>query len=284
MTQELMRMVTDRHALALPDAFIRGDVERLDASTTALESFARSVPLEPVRLVIDEAIRRFDPENPTSRSESDGWLAPRVHASLRLTPREAADPAVWRHLSLFIAPDYVRWRFRDSPVDRFLGSINKHALARLWWGAEFTRNGADYSLVRPAFLVQDIPNSWQFRLFHNRPVAIAVVEIVDRAARAGLPDLGRRANRLLQAANVAARTTVLDVVAPYDGPDPVALGDWIGEEPDASTMLDELPRGPDEEAVPRASVEGATSFLRRVSAPFPQLAELFEPNAQARAA
>lgn len=41
----------------------------------------------------------FDEE----RTRADAWLAPRLHATLRLTRQEAADRRLWNHLALAVA-------------------------------------------------------------------------------------------------------------------------------------------------------------------------------------
>ena len=142
--------------------------------TKYLKDFARSVDLEPFRTIVEKAMERFAAD-PTA---SDSWLAPRVHATLRLTRREAADPRVWDYLAVIVAPDYVRWRWGGADgtqpkAARFVGPEYKQALARLWWGAEMTRNARDYTWTKVLFANQDFQNSWaRLDLFHHRPASI----------------------------------------------------------------------------------------------------------------
>lgn len=63
--------------------------------------------LEPIRDLVDDALFEFRDETP---SRADAWLAPRLHATLRLTRAEAADRALWNYLAFAVAPDYVVWR------------------------------------------------------------------------------------------------------------------------------------------------------------------------------
>lgn len=63
--------------------------------------------LAPVRDLIDDAMYKFREDRPTG---ADAWLAPRLHAALRLSRREAADRRIWNYLALGVAPDYVVWR------------------------------------------------------------------------------------------------------------------------------------------------------------------------------
>ena len=97
----------------------------------------RPVSLEPLKAVLEVARKRY----PTKPSESDGWLAPRVHATLRLTRREAADRRLWAYLNVAAFPDHVRWRWLDPddqntpvPIERFLGEDSTNQIGRLWWG------------------------------------------------------------------------------------------------------------------------------------------------------
>src|SRR2546421_52592 len=63
----------------------------------------RKVSLEPLQAILKEGEKRYS----TKRSESDGWLAPRVHATLRLTRREAADRRLCVYLNVAVFPDHV---------------------------------------------------------------------------------------------------------------------------------------------------------------------------------
>src|SRR6202035_2382304 len=80
----------------LTDDFRRqngGHIEVAEFVVPDLE-LGRSVDLEPLRAVIAEAMSRFE----FAPVKSDAWLGPRVHATLRLTRREAADKRVWAYL------------------------------------------------------------------------------------------------------------------------------------------------------------------------------------------
>src|SRR5947208_2330355 len=64
---------------------------------------------EHVANVASKAMEKF---SANKREESDRWLAPRVHATLRLTRREAGDPGVWNCLAVTVLEEYVRWRWQ----------------------------------------------------------------------------------------------------------------------------------------------------------------------------
>ena len=137
---------------------------------------------EGAAVVLDEARRKFT----AKPSDSDGWLAPRLHATLRLTRREAADPDLWLYLAAVRFPDYIRWRWpvaqdvkerQAAILKRYvLTNIRTQALARLWWGAELTRNGSDYADVPKLYVQNELPDSFlHYLFFRSRPAALAVV-------------------------------------------------------------------------------------------------------------
>ena len=237
--------------------------------TKHLDDFERSVELEPLRRMIAEAQTKFEGTGPET---SDGWLASRVHATLRLTRREAADQRLWTYLTVVEFPDYVRWRWGPEPaLARFAGSETNQAIARLWWGAELARNGSDYSLVETAFEAQDIPNTW-FRLdaFHHRPAAIAALQVIKGLNSQPLPNgkavkRTKKINMLATALNTSLTTTVLDAVAPWRGEDADAMREWISGDVDETLMLEELPSGPDDEPAPNAEIEAVETLLEGIA-------------------
>lgn len=200
--------------------------------------------------------------NPES---SDSWLAPRLHAALRLRRSEAADRRVWVWLAVLRYDSYVRWRWPGkngvTARKRFIGADRDNALSRLWWGAEMTRNGSDYSAAVLAFGRQDIANTWfVLDAFHNRAAALAAMRM--------LPSMGARPiNRLSTALNHFLTTIMLDSVAPLAGPDLVAVEEWIAGAPTGDELLQEdLPRGPLEDPVDESMIAAVEDLVRRVAA------------------
>lgn len=235
--------------------------------TEFIDEVPRQIDLESLGIVIDEAMRQFKDR----RDESDAWLAPRVHAALRLTRREAGDSSVWEYLSLVEFPDYVRWRFPGKPdegtaPERFIGAEYKHAIARLWWGAEQTRNGSDYSPVVQLFGWQDLQNTWlHYRAMHNRPAALAAIRFLS-TYRDGDKATSDQVNQLGPALNFTLTTTVLDAIAPDPGTDAIATEDWIsGATPEVDLLGSALPRGPDEDAVPAEAIAAVEAMLARLA-------------------
>jgi hypothetical protein len=227
----------------------------------------RDLPFEAVGRLLDEARERFGGDYVTS----DRWLAPRLHAALRLTRAEAGERHFWTWLAVEEFPEYVWWRFpgqTDDPdpakngtaLKRFLGRDRDHAFGRLWWGAELFRSGGDYSPVVKAFGMQDIPNTWlSLDAIHNAAAA--------QAALAYLPDLSSdEINALAKAMDHILTTVQLDALAPTGAPDPIATEEWIEESVEIDDLLlDDLPRGPEESPPTAELVDSADGFLRHVA-------------------
>ncbi|MFE3646292.1 DUF6339 family protein [Streptomyces sp. NPDC059152] len=217
------------------------------------------VQLHRVRDLIDDAVTRFRDERPTA---ADAWLAPRLHETLRLSRREAAEKGFWTYLALGVAPDYVVWRHRPEPKadgargrvarDKFVGPHYKQAFARLWWAAELFRNGSDYRPVVVACGNQDMLNSaLRLDLVDHRPTALALVDLMAR----GIVRTGREVNALTFAVNAAAATLMYDVIAPDVERDGEPLRDWIaGAESALPSPRNTLPEGPAEERVPEETI------------------------------
>ncbi|WP_343951472.1 DUF6339 family protein [Nonomuraea longicatena] len=226
-------------------------------------------PAGPVRELIDEAVRRHPPE---SRTAADAWLAPRLHASLRLTRAEAADRGLWNHLAMRVAPDYVFWRHRGRASRtvpsvnraRFTGLYDQQTFARLWWAAELFRDGPDYRPVVVACGNQDVLNTvLGMGMIMHRPVAQAILTLVAD----GVAKSGREVNALAQAANAAGSTLVYEALAPDSRQDPARYVDWADDH--GFLPYDSLPEGPDDGEVPRASVDTLVELFTRLFAEAP---------------
>ncbi|WP_063910162.1 DUF6339 family protein [Herbidospora yilanensis] len=211
----------------------------------------------PIRSLIDETIRRFA-EN---RTDSDAWLAPRLHATLRLTRAEASDPALWNHLAMRIAPDYVAWRFpgrghgegrlQKINRNRFVGPFDAQGFTRLWWAAELFRDGCDYTPVLTACGHQDVLNTiLGLRITLHRPTAQALLRMV----AGGVAVTSKEVNVLAQAVNAAATTLVYEALAPDSPRDHDASRDWMDDSNGVFVPFDSLPEGPDDGEAPATSV------------------------------
>ncbi|MDX3694165.1 DUF6339 family protein [Streptomyces europaeiscabiei] len=221
--------------------------------------------VEPIRSLVEDAMFEFRAD----RTRADAWLAPRLHATLRLTRREAADKRLWNHIALAVAPDYVVWRHLSEPTvnkpgrrvaaERFRGPADRQCLSRLWWAAELFRNGADYEPVVTACGNQDLIHSvLRKELIDHRPTAQALVRLLKR----GLVTTGREVEGLSAAINAAGATLVYDVLAPDEPRNSAGLRRWIAEAGSAQPVSRrELPEGPDEEPVPEESVSALTEYF-----------------------
>lgn len=222
--------------------------------------------VEPIRALVEDAMHEFKAD----RTRADAWLAPRLHATLRLTRKEAADKRLWNHIALAVAPDYVAWRHQGKgaegriPAERFRGAADRQCFSRLWWAAELFRNGSDYEPVEAACGNQDLIHSVLRKgLIDHRPTAQALVRLLKN----GLVTKGREVDGLSVAINAAGATLIYDVLAPDEPRDPAPLRDWIAEAQSAPPVeRHELPKGPDEDPAPEESVAALTEYF----------AELFE--------
>ncbi|MFJ9924513.1 MULTISPECIES: DUF6339 family protein [Streptomyces] len=239
------------------------------ASTSLSENESRWRS-DAVRELVEEAMSRFA----HNRTAADGWLAPRLHATLRMTRSEAGDGRLWNHLAMLVAPDYVVWRHKGAevaPSSRFSGPHYTQCFARLWWGAELFRDGPDYRPVETACAVQDILNTTlRLDVIDHRPTAQALIRIIERLLAAGTPRPGDHVNALSSAVNTAGSTLVYDVLAP-DAPLLVEeLRDWIAEREEAAPVhWDRLPEGPDDGRVPTHSVDALMPLFDKLLAEAP---------------
>jgi hypothetical protein len=147
--------------------------------TSATEGLGVECDLELVKQLADKAAAFL----PSDRM--DAWMAPRLHAALRLPRRLANDDGMWAWLA-FQCPRFVEARFRKGKEKlhpwRYRGMWSRNALARLWWGAEMTRNGNDYAATslcfkrtRTAQFALELMYSW------DRAAAIAFVHVAEGA-------------------------------------------------------------------------------------------------------
>jgi hypothetical protein len=101
---ELKVLAPDAQLLLTPEFFLLAtpiDFQKY------IKKFTRVIDIDTLAEVVQEAMHRFD----DAHVASDSWLAPRVHAALRLTRREAAEAGIWEYLAVAVMPQYVRWRW-----------------------------------------------------------------------------------------------------------------------------------------------------------------------------
>ncbi|MHC6214329.1 DUF6339 family protein [Rhodococcus ruber] len=246
----------------------REGVEAIDLLPYESElATGRTVEISTMIELLDATMARFPPNQ---LARSDSWLGPRLHAALRLTRAEAANPGVWTWLGLGHAAKYIRWRWAPQrDPSRFAGPYYLHGLGRLWWMAELFRNGADYTPAQAALCNGDIAQNFlRMDIAHHRPTCQAFMRVPSRR-HPDKPLSGREANALAKAANCAATTLVYEAIGPDLPLDPEARREWIRMEVDVGDLLDGLPAGPDDPEVPEEAIGAITALLTDVFAEAP---------------
>jgi len=251
----------------LTEGFLNGS-ESLDLSAFVEPADPYGYDISPLVNIIEFAMgSAFSGSRPV---DSDKWLAPRVHSALRLTRRQASDRGIWDWLATGPLRPYVRWRWETNGnvvAARYSSSdMNRQAIARLWWGAELTRNGADYSATEILFEVQDIQNVWSVaRFFRNRPVAIAALRFL-ATFNGGKYATGDQVKTLGKAFNAILTTTVLDSVSAGPEVDVTALREWFEDEGsrDETKWQSEMPEGPPEQKFDEEDVQRVHALLEHL--------------------
>ncbi|MFJ1597703.1 DUF6339 family protein [Streptomyces sp. NPDC088261] len=232
----------------------------LSGAITSLAPDDVRLRVEPVRDLIDDVMHVYKAD---ARTKADAWLAPRLHATLRLTRREAADEGIWNHLAAAVAPDYVVWRHLPAagsdgrpPVvsaSRFHGAHYTQAFSRLWWAAELFRNGPDYRPVVVACGNQDVLNTvLRLDIIDHRPTAQALIRLVEL----GVARTGREVNALAVVANAAASTLFYDLLAEDAARHDEAMDEWVrGADSAPPVTRRSLPEGPADGQVPEKALE-----------------------------
>ncbi|MGW2028817.1 DUF6339 family protein [Streptomyces sp. NPDC001356] len=238
----------------------------LRKASTPLSDIEARWRTAPIRELVEQAMTHFEDD----RRASDGWLAPRLHATLRMTRAEAGDRRLWNHLALLVAPDYVVWRWRGNAEiaqsSRFCGPHYTQCFSRLWWAAELFRDGPDYRPVETAFTLQDILNTTlRLDVIDHRPTAHALLRVFERLLSSGVPRPADHVNALSSAVNAAGSTLVYDVVAPDDPQLVDELHDWIAQSEEAPPVRwDRLPEGPHDGRVPPDSVDALVPLFDKL--------------------
>lgn len=230
----------------------------------------RKIDIEPLTEIVRIGMQKFHGQKTFT---SDAWLAPRVHAVLRLFRSEAADMGMWEYLTI-CDPQlraYTIWRWGDNDnqgkvkdMKRVWGSERRNALARLWWTAELTRNGPDYTPTADLYNSQNAANYLTDTLmFNNRPAAVAYSRIVrdlkeNSTGREDAKETAKTLNHILV-------TVVLDATAPDSGTDVDIYENWVSEAPDQTLMYNALPQGPNEPTVPEEKIKAAAELMAQIA-------------------
>lgn len=167
----------------LTRAFLDGERQRwqLSECEDLVSALDRNIPLDEFVAVIDTFSRR-----PRQRAEVDGPLAVELHKSLRLFRREAADPGVWRYLAIFVAPEFIRhrWKQDQAPFHRRFWQPgtrpDSNYYSRLWWIAELTAGtDRDYDRTLKVLRSQALATAIFVRsICHYFPAVKACVDVL----------------------------------------------------------------------------------------------------------
>lgn len=270
MSNKILHRLQPQFREKMNEGFLTG-TDSLDVSDFIESASPSQREIEILVNTVSSAMKKF---SHAERVTSDRWLASRVHAALRLTRREASDRGIWDWLAVLPLGEYVRWRwasYEDEKVkpERYTSSdMNRQAIARLWWGAELTRNGDDYSATEILFSLQDIQNVWSVaRFFRNRPVAIAALKFLE-TYNDGRLATGNQAKTLGKAFKSILTTTVLDSVATGQEVDVSAVRTWVSDTNswDETKWDTELPKGPPEQKCNDSQIVSATELLQHLVA------------------
>ena len=202
------------------------------------------------------------------RNALDGWLAPRVHAAVRVSRRIASNEAFWRWLALEVAAPIVALRFGSRegvPRWRLVGGPLRNGLSRLWWGAEMTRDGPDYGLLPHVFArTRTAQFALELSYSQYRTAAVAftrVAEGLDGGPR--LSDAEMKALSTSVNARLSLRVLEAATSPSLDGP---RDGAWWRAAPDVGTLVGPSgPTGPDDGYADPGEVEALSRWFRDIA-------------------
>lgn len=129
----------DRRAVDTADWRWEGRGPRVDeeAVASAIESCLQSRGIE------RDPEAGYEPLPDTGRTSTDSDLALSLHAAMPLFRRDASSRELWCFLASSVAWRYVAWRWgrpgSSVTATRVGGSLQRNALARLWWMAELAK-------------------------------------------------------------------------------------------------------------------------------------------------
>lgn len=148
---------SDAVSLSLADGFLQGGslpASSESARSSLADAFSSVVVDGELLAALQGHVVTLatDRVSDVSKAAMDQWLAPRLHAALRIPRRLAADRAFWAWLAIDHLAPYVQLRFRQLGLDataawRFTGDLLRNGASRLWWGAEMVRSGSSYEYV-----------------------------------------------------------------------------------------------------------------------------------------
>jgi hypothetical protein len=180
---ELLEMDEGGQAL-ISEEFLSGDAELTeDDLGPYLNHTGIKVDLTHLDTKVDEILEEFEQGD----AKIDRELASTVHRTLDLTRREAAIAGIWHYMTVLEYPELVRhrWGHVSNVREKFLEGgedIYSNAIHRLWWIAEITRDGDDYSRTRAIFEMQELANDISDRWFaRHQPITYACIDVLQKS-------------------------------------------------------------------------------------------------------
>ncbi len=159
------------------------------------------VDLDAFDRALDETCSKFTAHD----AAMDAHAAPLIHRALPMCRRHACDPSAWRFLTVVHRPDFVRHRWQN----RSLAAMRAHfwragmrhdsnAIGRLWWIAELSRDGDDYTLAKRALASQQLAKLlFSRQLCGYRPAVAACVAELESATNSVVEQTMRRLSKAL---------------------------------------------------------------------------------------
>ncbi|GGN98644.1 DUF6339 family protein [Haloarcula pellucida] len=180
MSENTLYKLNDDASTLVTEDFRAGDVQYSDARLKAFrEATDLTANLDALEQVIDWVL---DERSPVEKgtTEIEAAVAPAVRKFIDIPLREAGDPSLWHWLAIAWKPEFVRyrWPYDDSQRtvtsmnEKFLGStqdLYTNAFSRMWFIAEFTCDGDDYSVTEAVFKQQYRVNRIFDRMDLRRP-------------------------------------------------------------------------------------------------------------------
>lgn len=227
------------------------DLSTLTSARAPLSEWVGNVEVETIDtealLALAGCVDLTKNRSDTEKNALDAWLAPRLHASLRVSRRVASSPEFWRWVALELASPIVIARFRDGDGVskwRYTGKLFRNAISRLWWAAEMVRNGSDYSLVAHTFgRTRTAQFALELGYSHYPPAAMGFVRVAE--GRDGGPKLDdSQMNNLSVAINALLSTRVLEACDLGSKGSDYDTGWWTAKAKPEEVLSGHLPVGP----------------------------------------
>jgi len=182
---ELMRLSSDAR-VELSEDFLQGEQEHLPSEV--IDSYATPTGLYADLDWLGDRLDEIMGEEDEYDGTMDKEAAPAVHQAVDISRREAADSGIWHDLAIRQFPEFVRhrWKYEGTQAMRKkfwtygvpLDSVS-NTFERLWWIAELTRDGDDYTYTRRAFGNRRLCfRVFDIQLGRYKPAARACIEVL----------------------------------------------------------------------------------------------------------